>query len=47
MEHIETDIPLPRLEVWLTAHEAIRRAPRVDAVWRLLAKRLAQVCPTA
>ncbi|NNE79009.1 MAG: LysR family transcriptional regulator [Silicimonas sp.] len=44
LEQIEIDVPLPRLGVWLTAHEAVRRAPRVDAVWQLLAKRLAATC---
>lgn len=44
IEQIETDIPLPRLEVWLAAHEAVRRAPRVDAVWNLLAERLRDAC---
>jgi DNA-binding transcriptional LysR family regulator len=41
---IETGLPLPRLEVWLTAHEAVRRSPRVDAVWKLLALRLGAFC---
>lgn len=44
LEQIETEVPLPRLGVWLTAHEAVRRAPRVDAVWRLMADRLSGVC---
>lgn len=34
------DIPLPVLPVWLTAHEAMRRTPRVARVWDLLAKGL-------
>lgn len=44
LERIDTEVALPRLGVWLTAHEAVRRAPRVDAVWRLMAGRLAEVC---
>lgn len=28
---------LPRLPVWLTAHERLRHVPRVDALWRALA----------
>ncbi len=44
VEHIRTDVSLPRLPVWLTAHEAVRRSPRVDAVWSLLAERLGAAC---
>lgn len=38
------DIDIPVLEVWLTAHEALRHVPRVDAVWQVLARRLARAC---
>lgn len=41
---IDTGLPLPKLDVWLTAHEAVRRSPRVDAVWHLLALRLGAIC---
>lgn len=44
LERIATDVPLPKMEVWLTAHEAVRRSPRVDAVWGLLAERLRDAC---
>lgn len=33
---ISTDWPMPKLPVWLTAHEAIRHTPRVKRVWDLL-----------
>lgn len=42
--HIDVGIPLPKLEVWLTAHEAVRRSARVDAVWKVLAERLGEIC---
>lgn len=32
-----TDLPLPRLPVWLTAHERLRHTPRVARVWDALA----------
>ena len=41
---IDLGVPLPKFEVWLTAHEAVRRSPRVDAVWQVLAKRLREIC---
>lgn len=44
LEKIDLDIQIPTLEVWLTAHEAVRRTPRVDAVWQVLARRLAEAC---
>jgi DNA-binding transcriptional LysR family regulator len=31
------DADLPRLPVWITAHERLRHTPRVDALWRALA----------
>lgn len=31
------ELPLPSLPVWLTAHEAMRRTPRLRRVWDLLA----------
>ncbi|NNF24450.1 MAG: LysR family transcriptional regulator [Rhodobacteraceae bacterium] len=36
VEQVELGIPIPGLPVWLTAHEAIRRTPRVRRVWQLL-----------
>jgi DNA-binding transcriptional LysR family regulator len=37
---IPLDLGLPRLPVWLTAHEAIRHTPRVQRVWTLLSEAL-------
>ncbi|MEM9971997.1 MAG: LysR family transcriptional regulator [Pseudomonadota bacterium] len=34
------DIPLPGLPVWLTAHQAVRRTPRVAVVWDALVQGL-------
>jgi DNA-binding transcriptional LysR family regulator len=34
------EVPIPPLPIWLTAHEALRRTPRVRRVWDLLADRL-------
>ncbi len=34
------DLPLPGAPVWLTAHEVIRRTPRVSVVWDALAEGL-------
>lgn len=31
-----SDMPIPPLPVWLAAHEAVRRTPRVALAWRLL-----------
>ncbi|MBT8418809.1 MAG: LysR family transcriptional regulator [Silicimonas sp.] len=47
MERVALDIAIPKLEVWLTAHEALRHTPRVDAVWRVMATRLREVCNEA
>ena len=44
--YLDLGVPMPTLEVWLTAHEAVRRNPRVDLVWRALSERLAQTCET-
>jgi DNA-binding transcriptional LysR family regulator len=35
------DADLPRLPVWITAHERLRHTPRVDALWRALTDGLA------
>lgn len=42
-ELVELDlgVPLPVLPVWLTAHESLRRAPRIARVWDALATGLA------
>lgn len=34
------DLPIPPLPIWLTAHETLRRTPRVRRVWDVLAERL-------
>lgn len=44
LECIELGLPIPRLETWLTAHEAIRKNPRVDLVWRALAAGMKKTC---
>lgn len=36
LEEVMTGTPLPILPVWLTAHEAVRRTPRVARVWDML-----------
>lgn len=41
---IPLELGLPVLPVWLTAHEAVRAAPRVNRVWEALAKGLRAVC---
>ncbi len=40
VEEIPIDVPLPVLEVWLTAHAALRGTPRIRRVWTLLAQHL-------
>lgn len=37
VERLFPDMPLPSLPVWLTAHEAMRRTPRIARVWDALA----------
>ena len=44
---LDIGLPIPRLEVWLTAHEAVRQSPRVDLVWGVLARRLQDTCDPA
>lgn len=36
LEEITLGFPLPTLPVWLTAHEALRRTPRIARVWDML-----------
>ena len=40
VEELDLDINIPLLPVWLTAHQAVRKAPRVDAIWQSLDKML-------
>lgn len=37
---VPLELGLPRLPLWLTAHEAVRNAPRVQRVWERLARGL-------
>jgi len=41
VERVMPDLPLPLLPVWLTAHEAMRRTPRIRRVWEMLEEDLA------
>jgi DNA-binding transcriptional LysR family regulator len=36
VEQLMPELPLPELPVWLTAHEEVRRVPRVARVWEAL-----------
>ncbi|HHS94290.1 MAG TPA: LysR family transcriptional regulator [Rhodobacterales bacterium] len=38
LEHLLPELAPPPLPVWLTAHEAVRRVPRVARVWEALAQ---------
>lgn len=40
VEQVPLGFDLPNLPLWLTAHEAVRRIPRVDMIWTLLAQAL-------
>ena len=40
VEEVPIDLDLPILEVWLTAHAALRDTPRIRRVWDILAKEL-------
>ena len=44
LEEVALGFPLPTLPVWLTAHETVRRVPRVARVWDALAEGLRSVC---
>ncbi|AKS44661.1 transcriptional regulator, LysR family [Octadecabacter temperatus] len=37
VEAIDVGFPIPKLPIWLTAHEAMRHTPRVRRVWDMLA----------
>jgi len=37
VEEIDLGVPIPGLPVWLAAHEAVRKTPRVAKVWQMLA----------
>lgn len=36
VEELTLGLPIPSLPIWLTAHQTVRKAPRVDAIWRAL-----------
>ncbi|MEM0948724.1 MAG: LysR family transcriptional regulator [Pseudomonadota bacterium] len=40
VEEVPISVQLPTLEVWLTAHAALRGTPRIRRVWTLLAQHL-------
>lgn len=40
VEELDLDIDIPPLPVWLTAHQGVRKAPRVDAIWKSLDEKL-------
>ena len=37
VEEIKTGLPIPGLPIWLAAHEAVRKTPRIARVWEMLA----------
>ena len=41
VERLLPEVPIPPLPVWLTAHQAMRRTPRIRRVWELLEHHLA------
>ncbi len=43
VQRLLPDLDLPELPIWLTAHEALRTAPRIRRIYDLLAKGLAAV----
>ena len=47
MVEIDLGLPIPPLPVWLTAHEAIRRSPRIRRVWDMLDADLSRLCAAA
>ncbi|MEL6168895.1 MAG: LysR family transcriptional regulator [Pseudomonadota bacterium] len=40
LEEVQTEFDLPTLQVWLTAHAAIRQVPRIRRVWDILREEL-------
>jgi DNA-binding transcriptional LysR family regulator len=45
VERVVPDLPLPALPVWLTAHEGLRRTPRIRRVWEMLETDLRAALP--
>ncbi|MBJ6372129.1 LysR family transcriptional regulator [Sedimentitalea arenosa] len=46
VEEIDLGLSIPPLPVWLAAHEAMRRTPRLRRVWDMLLEGLIRVCRT-
>lgn len=40
VQELMTDVQIPPLPIWLTAHEAMRQTPRIRRIWDLLAEGL-------
>ncbi len=38
------DFGIPKLPLWLTAHDVVRQAPRVARIWEILARELKSIC---
>lgn len=38
VEQVLPEVPIPALPVWLTAHQAMRKTPRIRRVWDILAE---------
>ncbi len=36
VEELHLDLELPPLPIWLTAHQSVRKVPRVDVIWQAL-----------
>ena len=45
VERVVPDLPLPTLPVWLTAHEGLRRTPRIRRVWEIMEAELRAALP--
>jgi DNA-binding transcriptional LysR family regulator len=45
VERVVPHVPLPTLPVWLTAHEGLRRTPRIRRVWEMLEAELRAALP--
>ncbi len=44
VQELDFGFMVPNLEMWLTAHEAMRQTPRIRRVWDMLAKGLRPLC---
>ena len=43
VQELDVGIDIPTLPIWLTARQDVRRIPRVDRVWSMLADLIPQV----